>query len=133
MKSKKVLIFATFFQTKPLNFSIQNSSRGHNYWIACSGWTVTFKENHRTFAIPDDVDEGLLVKLFRGEPIHQDSDQDTGLCSKLVPSHIGRKQATCRECLLHLLQPFLSLKSSPAYRQWQVSIPGTDCTISMSM
>ncbi|KAJ6550901.1 hypothetical protein B0H10DRAFT_2202252, partial [Mycena sp. CBHHK59/15] len=36
-----------------LKAKAQGMSRGHQYWIACSGWTKNFKENHRTHSIPD--------------------------------------------------------------------------------
>ncbi|KAJ7733078.1 hypothetical protein DFH07DRAFT_968169 [Mycena maculata] len=39
-------------------------SRGHEYFIACSGWTQNFQKGHCTHAIDDQVDENLLAKAF---------------------------------------------------------------------
>ncbi|KAJ6587751.1 hypothetical protein B0H10DRAFT_1954453 [Mycena sp. CBHHK59/15] len=63
-------------------------SRGHHYFIACSGWTTNFKENHRTHQIPDHVDENLLAKAFADQPLSTDRGKDTRPCSRLVhPTH----------------------------------------------
>ncbi|KAF8178802.1 hypothetical protein K438DRAFT_1977640 [Mycena galopus ATCC 62051] len=37
--------------------------------VGCSGWTKKFKDNHRTHAIPDHVDEHLLIKALAGRPM----------------------------------------------------------------
>ncbi|KAJ7464247.1 hypothetical protein B0H11DRAFT_1870607 [Mycena galericulata] len=70
-------------------------SRGHQYFIACSGWTPNFKENHRTHSIPDYVDENLLAKAFAGQRLSTDDDKDTAPCSRLVPPSTGRKRRFC--------------------------------------
>ncbi|KAF8124859.1 hypothetical protein K438DRAFT_1791457 [Mycena galopus ATCC 62051] len=44
-------------------------SHGHQYFVGCSGWTKKFKDNHRTHAIPDHVDEHILIKALTGRPM----------------------------------------------------------------
>ncbi|KAJ7467403.1 hypothetical protein B0H11DRAFT_2306513 [Mycena galericulata] len=75
-------------------FKEVGQSRGHQYFIACSGWTPNFKENHRTHSIPDYVDENLLAKAFIGQRLSAD-DKDTAPCSRLVPPSTGRKRRFC--------------------------------------
>ncbi|KAJ6522950.1 hypothetical protein DFH09DRAFT_1286743 [Mycena vulgaris] len=67
----------------------EGKSRGHFYWIACDGWTPHFKESHRTHSIPDNVDEGLLIKLFDDKPLADDDSADTNECSRIVHPHTG--------------------------------------------
>ncbi|KAJ7094972.1 hypothetical protein C8R44DRAFT_989559 [Mycena epipterygia] len=55
----------------------QGQSRGHQYFICCSGWTTKFKENHRTLTIPDYVDENLLVASMADRPLSDTRDKDT--------------------------------------------------------
>ncbi|KAF8954362.1 hypothetical protein BDZ97DRAFT_1928449 [Flammula alnicola] len=69
------------------------TDRGHRYWIACSGWNLDCKKNHRTRGIPDDIDEDILAKLMTGKPLSEGND--TNECSLILPSHVGRKQALC--------------------------------------
>ncbi|KAF8185240.1 hypothetical protein K438DRAFT_1973954 [Mycena galopus ATCC 62051] len=45
------------------------TSHRHQYFVGCSGWTKKFKDNHRTHAIPDHVDEHLLIKALVGRPM----------------------------------------------------------------
>ncbi|KAJ7742369.1 hypothetical protein DFH07DRAFT_1063777 [Mycena maculata] len=70
-------------------------SRGHAFWVACSGWTKDFKENHRTWSIPDDVDEALFVKAFHGLPMAADDSKDTPPCSAIVHPHTGLRLSRC--------------------------------------
>ncbi|KAJ6608404.1 hypothetical protein B0H10DRAFT_526730 [Mycena sp. CBHHK59/15] len=37
------------------------ASRGHQYFVGCSGWTTKFRQGHRTHSIPDNVDENLVA------------------------------------------------------------------------
>ncbi|KAJ6448961.1 hypothetical protein DFH09DRAFT_1404608 [Mycena vulgaris] len=67
-------------------------SRGHQYFIACSGWTPNFKENHRTHSIPDHVDENLLAKALAGQPLFSERDKDTQPCSRPGHPRMGLKQ-----------------------------------------
>ncbi|KAJ7144653.1 hypothetical protein C8R44DRAFT_974048 [Mycena epipterygia] len=71
-------------------------SRGHNYWIACNGWTPNFQESHRTHAIPDNVNEDILVKLFDKKRLANDDSLDTTPCSRIVHPHVGGKLKFCR-------------------------------------
>ncbi|KAJ7693159.1 hypothetical protein B0H17DRAFT_1060317 [Mycena rosella] len=74
---------------------VHGSSRGHLHWIACTGWRKDFKENHRTFSIPDYVDEAKLIKLFAKEPMVDDNSKDTPPCSRIVPPRTGLKRKFC--------------------------------------
>ncbi|KAJ7451197.1 hypothetical protein B0H11DRAFT_2289039 [Mycena galericulata] len=69
---------------------------GKSYWIACDGWTPSFKESHRTHSIPPNVDEGLIVKLFANKPLADGDNLDTNPCSRIIHPHIGAKQKFCR-------------------------------------
>ncbi|KIK58867.1 hypothetical protein GYMLUDRAFT_74715 [Collybiopsis luxurians FD-317 M1] len=37
--------------------------KGHQYFIACSGWTREWRQGHHSYSIPDNIDETVLVKL----------------------------------------------------------------------
>ncbi|KAF7335140.1 hypothetical protein MVEN_02265100 [Mycena venus] len=82
-------------QGRPKLMPKKDITRGHQYWVACDGWRKDFKENHRTFSIPDYVDEPMLVKLFNGEPIVDNDSKDTHPCSRIVPPRTGLKQKHC--------------------------------------
>ncbi|KAF8145007.1 hypothetical protein K438DRAFT_1782321 [Mycena galopus ATCC 62051] len=73
----------------------QGTSHGHQYFVGCSGWTKKFKDNHRTHAIPDHVDEHLLIKALAGQPLTEDKTKDTPPCSTIIHPHIGLKRKTC--------------------------------------
>ncbi|KAJ7130976.1 hypothetical protein C8R46DRAFT_1235973 [Mycena filopes] len=74
----------------------EGKSYNHLYWIACDGWTPSFKEDHRTHSIPVQVDEALLIKLFAGESLADNDSVDTKACSRIVHPHIGAKLKVCR-------------------------------------
>ncbi|KAJ6550908.1 hypothetical protein B0H10DRAFT_2447027 [Mycena sp. CBHHK59/15] len=78
-----------------LKAKAQGMSRGHQYWIACSGWTKNFKENHRTHSIPDCVEEKLVVKLLADEAVNDNGDKDTPPCSCIVHPKTGLKLKYC--------------------------------------
>ncbi|KAF8146181.1 hypothetical protein K438DRAFT_1781221 [Mycena galopus ATCC 62051] len=82
-------------QGRPKLMPKKEISRGHNFWVACDGWRKDFKENHRTYSIPDYVNEKMLMKLFAGEPIADSISKDTPPCTMIVPSRTGFKQRTC--------------------------------------
>ncbi|KAJ7120746.1 hypothetical protein C8R43DRAFT_1034075 [Mycena crocata] len=67
-------------------------SRAHVYFIACSGSNPTFKENHLTHSIPDNVDENLLAQVF-ADRLSDNNEHDTQPCSRLVSS--GLRQQFC--------------------------------------
>ncbi|KAJ7912742.1 hypothetical protein B0H13DRAFT_2659938 [Mycena leptocephala] len=73
----------------------QGTSRGHQYFIACSGWTPEFQTKHRTHTIPDHVLENLLAWLFAGQALTDGDDKDTKPCSRFVHPHIGLRQHHC--------------------------------------
>ncbi|KAJ7484769.1 hypothetical protein B0H11DRAFT_2279492 [Mycena galericulata] len=73
----------------------KGGDRGHQYFIACSGWTPKFQKNHRTHTIPDHVDENLLAKAFACQPLSTDHDTDTQPCSRLVHPSTGLKAKFC--------------------------------------
>ncbi|KAF8133571.1 hypothetical protein K438DRAFT_1947662 [Mycena galopus ATCC 62051] len=73
----------------------QGMSNGHQYFVACSGWTKQFKDNHRTHTIPDHVDEHLLIKALAGQPLTDDKTKDTPPCSAIIHPHIGLKKKKC--------------------------------------
>ncbi|KAK7008311.1 hypothetical protein R3P38DRAFT_3280934 [Favolaschia claudopus] len=82
---------------KPKLMPIANGTvNGKRYWVACDGWRKDFKENHRTFSIPGDVPERLLIKLFNGERIADDASKDTPPCTKIVPPRTGLKAKICK-------------------------------------
>ncbi|KAJ7798515.1 hypothetical protein B0H13DRAFT_1933630 [Mycena leptocephala] len=73
----------------------QGTSRGHQYFIACSGWTPKFQTKHRTHSIPDHVLENLLTRLFAGQALTDGDDKDTKPCSRFFHPHIGLRQHHC--------------------------------------
>ncbi|KAJ7898023.1 hypothetical protein B0H14DRAFT_3424883 [Mycena olivaceomarginata] len=74
----------------------QGSSRGHEYFIACSGFTPSFNHGHQTHSIPDNVDEQLLAKSLADQPLSDDATKDTPPCTKLGDPHTGHKLQFCR-------------------------------------
>ncbi|KAJ7467353.1 hypothetical protein B0H11DRAFT_2046863 [Mycena galericulata] len=73
----------------------QGSSRDHQYFVGCSGWTPKFEKGHRFHPILDQVDENLLSNALAGLPLTDDPTKDTPPCSGLIHPHIGLKKKTC--------------------------------------
>ncbi|KAJ7622550.1 hypothetical protein B0H17DRAFT_1151676, partial [Mycena rosella] len=48
------------------------ASRGHQYFVGCSGWTTKFRQGHRTHSIPDNVDENIVANALAGLPLSDD-------------------------------------------------------------
>ncbi|KAJ7793966.1 hypothetical protein B0H14DRAFT_3497497 [Mycena olivaceomarginata] len=48
-------------------------SRGKWFWVGCSGFTATSNGKHRSWTIPDDVDEPIFIKGMHGEPHRKDN------------------------------------------------------------
>ncbi|KAJ7774537.1 hypothetical protein DFH07DRAFT_952250 [Mycena maculata] len=72
------------------------STREHQYFIGCSGWTPAFNtKKHRALGIPDHVPENLLAKALAGQVLTEDPDEDTKPCSRLVHPHTGLKMKYC--------------------------------------
>ncbi|KAF8144420.1 hypothetical protein K438DRAFT_1992878 [Mycena galopus ATCC 62051] len=62
-------------------------------------WRKDFKENHRTYSIPDYVNEKMLIKLFAGEPIADGTLKDTPPCTDSSRSHALAQEKELREQL----------------------------------
>ncbi|KAJ7835515.1 hypothetical protein B0H14DRAFT_3706485 [Mycena olivaceomarginata] len=73
----------------------QGTSRGHQYFVGCSGWTPKFQKGHRTHSIPDHVNENLVAKALAGLPLAGDLTKDTPLCSAIIHPHTGLKKKYC--------------------------------------
>ncbi|KAJ7922381.1 hypothetical protein B0H13DRAFT_2655645 [Mycena leptocephala] len=78
-----------------IRYRCKGSSRGHQYFVGCSGWTPNFKQGPRTHSIPDNVDENLLANGLAGRPLSDDSTKDTRPCSGLIHPHTGLRKKTC--------------------------------------
>ncbi|KAJ6471012.1 hypothetical protein C8R45DRAFT_1165737 [Mycena sanguinolenta] len=72
-----------------------STSRGHQLFVGCSGWTPKFDTNHRYLPIRDDVDENLLANAFAALPLTDDRSKDTPPCSGIIHPHIGLKKKSC--------------------------------------
>ncbi|KAF8202713.1 hypothetical protein K438DRAFT_1758030 [Mycena galopus ATCC 62051] len=44
-------------------------SRNKRFWVGCSGFTTGSIGKHRSWSIPDDVDEGMFVEGMQGQPL----------------------------------------------------------------
>ncbi|KAJ6580328.1 hypothetical protein B0H10DRAFT_2443268 [Mycena sp. CBHHK59/15] len=103
----------------------QGKSHGHQYFIACSGWTPKFNEQHRAHSIPDNVDENLLAKLFAGQPLTANCDRDTRPCSRLVHPNTGLKQHFCPHA--HITngnsQARSQIRQYPCYAERTIYVP----------
>ncbi|KAJ6605219.1 hypothetical protein DFH09DRAFT_1353754 [Mycena vulgaris] len=69
-------------------------SRGHSFWLGCSGWTSD-NTKHTGISIPDDVDPDLFLAGFNGQPLAADTSKDTPLCSAIVHPITGLKSKKC--------------------------------------
>ncbi|KAF8313350.1 hypothetical protein F5887DRAFT_1090268 [Amanita rubescens] len=79
----------------PIMKSYKDSTkRAKPYFIACSGWTRSFRDNHQYHSIPDNVDEHMLARLFAGEEL--DGFSGASKCSRVIPAHVGGKVDKCR-------------------------------------
>ncbi|KAJ7225030.1 hypothetical protein C8J57DRAFT_1590778 [Mycena rebaudengoi] len=79
----------------PILKTKNESSRGHDFWVACSGWRKDFKDKHRTWSIPDDIEEKLFIKVFSGQRLSTDNSKDTPLCSAIKHPNSGLKNKNC--------------------------------------
>ncbi|KAJ6558975.1 hypothetical protein B0H10DRAFT_1967130 [Mycena sp. CBHHK59/15] len=76
----------------------KGTSRGHQYFIGCSGYSPKFKlknSKHHSFSIPEHVDEDLLARLLTGQPLANGDEKDTPPCSRFVKQSMGLKQRYC--------------------------------------
>ncbi|KAJ7768120.1 hypothetical protein DFH07DRAFT_938446 [Mycena maculata] len=63
------------------NIAIFGTSRSHQYFVGCSGWTRDFQRGHRIHSIPDNVDENILANALAGRPLADDKTKDTPACT----------------------------------------------------
>ncbi|KAJ7903936.1 hypothetical protein B0H13DRAFT_2511787 [Mycena leptocephala] len=91
--AKELNIFQSISRQKLQKVS--GPSRGHQYFVACSGWTPKFQGGHRTHTIPDHVDKNLLARLLAGQALIDGNDKDTKPCSLFVHAHPGLRQRYC--------------------------------------
>jgi hypothetical protein len=78
----------------PLLIVDQGTSRGKHYFIGCTGWKPNSAIPHRSYSIPDDVDDGSLADLFKGGNLRS-GESETRRCSRVVSSHIGARLKFC--------------------------------------
>ncbi|KAL0562886.1 hypothetical protein V5O48_019192, partial [Marasmius crinis-equi] len=69
------------------------TQKGKAHFIACSGWSPTWKQGHRSFSIPADVEESLLEKLFKQESLDETTRIPT--CSRIVRPRQGARKRFC--------------------------------------
>ncbi|KAJ6500282.1 hypothetical protein DFH09DRAFT_1289819 [Mycena vulgaris] len=69
-------------------------SRGHSFWLGCSGWTSD-NTKHTGISIPDDVDPDLFLAGFNGQPLAAETSKDTPFCSAIVHPTTGLKSKKC--------------------------------------
>ncbi|KAJ8095605.1 hypothetical protein PM082_023011 [Marasmius tenuissimus] len=62
---------------------------GYSKFVACSGWKPSWEHDHRSFTIPNGVDEAVFTQLFESKPIQGATLMST--CSRIVPSRVGLK------------------------------------------
>ncbi|KAJ7867305.1 hypothetical protein B0H13DRAFT_2281228 [Mycena leptocephala] len=73
----------------------QGPSRGHHYFVGCSGCVPGFSKGHQSHSIPDNCGEQMVAKSLANQPLSDDSEKDTEPCSKLVHPNIGLRQHFC--------------------------------------
>ncbi|KAJ7908237.1 hypothetical protein B0H13DRAFT_2017310 [Mycena leptocephala] len=89
---------APILRAKPQVFSSFNPhipSRGHHYFVGCSGCVPGFSKGHQSHSIPDNCGEQMVAKSLANQPLSDDSEKDTEPCSKLVHPNIGLRQHFC--------------------------------------
>ncbi|KAJ7782537.1 hypothetical protein DFH07DRAFT_1010922 [Mycena maculata] len=106
----------------------KETSRGGNFWVACSGWRKDFKENHRTWSMPFDVDENIFIKTFSGQALAPDESKDTPPCSAIVHPTTGLRQQHCAHTHIvqgHLVTSFIVNRPCDASRTIYVPLDPT--------
>ncbi|KJA15424.1 hypothetical protein HYPSUDRAFT_80527 [Hypholoma sublateritium FD-334 SS-4] len=88
-------------------------SRGHTYFIACSGWRRNFMTGHKVLQIPDDVDEDILALLMNDGTLSKECD--TSPCSRVVSPHIGGKLKYCTH--MHIVDGKTGTRSPIVHRK----------------
>ncbi|KAF7374069.1 hypothetical protein MSAN_00287800 [Mycena sanguinolenta] len=82
-------------QGVPILRNKKQVSRTHKFWVGCSGYDPRSTGKHYSWPIPPDVDEGMLVRGFSGQPLVADNSKDTPPCSAIVHPTTGRRQHHC--------------------------------------
>ncbi|KAJ6461772.1 hypothetical protein C8R45DRAFT_1220718 [Mycena sanguinolenta] len=82
-------------QGAPIVKAKSQTSRGHEHFMGCSGWTRKFNKDHQYHPIPDNVDENLLAKALARLPFSDDASTDTPPCTKFVAGSTGLRQTFC--------------------------------------
>ncbi|KAJ7899925.1 hypothetical protein B0H13DRAFT_2029204 [Mycena leptocephala] len=91
----KPQVFSSFNPHIPSLNVNQGSSRGHHYFVGCSGCVPGFSKGHQSHSIPDNCGEQMVAKSLANQPLSDDSEKDTEPCSKLVHPNIGLRQHFC--------------------------------------
>ncbi|KAJ7838322.1 hypothetical protein B0H14DRAFT_3700283 [Mycena olivaceomarginata] len=74
---------------------VAESRAVNGFGSVCSGFTATSNGKHRSWTIPDDVDEPMFIKGMHGEPLVGDKSRDTSQCSAIVHPTTGLKRKHC--------------------------------------
>ncbi|KAJ3839444.1 hypothetical protein F5878DRAFT_724507 [Lentinula raphanica] len=69
------------------------NAKGCYHFIACSGWTKDWRTEHRSYSIPDDVDENVLIKL--SQSVELDSIARIPTCTRILRSRNGGLRRHC--------------------------------------
>ncbi|KAJ7822773.1 hypothetical protein B0H13DRAFT_1737629 [Mycena leptocephala] len=88
-------VFSSFNPHIPSLNANQGPSRGHHYFVGCSGCVPGFSKGHQSHSIPDNCGEQMVAKSLANQPLSDDSEKDTESCSKLVHPNIGLRQHFC--------------------------------------
>ncbi|KAJ6576249.1 hypothetical protein B0H10DRAFT_2236540 [Mycena sp. CBHHK59/15] len=100
------------------------ASRGHQYFVGCSGWTTKFGDGHRTHSIPDHVDEDLVANALAGLPVTNDPSKDTPSCSGIIHSHTGGKKRNCSHAhIINRMQVQGRIQNYPCDAKRTIYIP----------
>ncbi|THU85403.1 hypothetical protein K435DRAFT_685672 [Dendrothele bispora CBS 962.96] len=93
---RKTTIFFQVVNTGACLARDNNGKRdGCTHFVSCSGWKPNWRDDHRSYNIPNGVDEELLIKLFESAPVEGKSLMST--CSRIVPSRVGlRASGNCK-------------------------------------
>ncbi|KAJ6565951.1 hypothetical protein DFH09DRAFT_1472832 [Mycena vulgaris] len=93
-------------------------SRGHNFWVSCSGYGPGSTTGHRSWRISDNVDEPLFVRAFSGAPMVEDEIEAKIVTDKLWQVPLSTVPAMHPEQSMSPSIPvFASFELKESYRQ----------------
>ncbi|KAJ6592738.1 hypothetical protein B0H19DRAFT_1365112 [Mycena capillaripes] len=92
-------------QGVPILRTKKQISRGHKFWVGCSGFESSSTGRHNSWSIPDDVDGPMFVKGLSGAPLVAGDSKDTAPCSAILHPTTGLKQRHCHKLLFLFPQP----------------------------